>query len=159
VFEAMEQGDASGREIDVEVIPGVSAMQAAAARVGAPLGGDFCAISLSDNLKSWETISRRLEHAAKGDFVIALYNPASRARPTRIHDAFALLRNLLSPQTPVVFAKSVWRAGEEIIVTNVGDADPSCVDMSTLVIVGSTGTRLVARGAKSPLVYTLRRAP
>jgi precorrin-3B C17-methyltransferase len=159
VFEAMDGGAAAWRDIDVEVVPGVSAMQAAAARIGAPLGGDFCAISLSDNLKSWETITRRLEHAAKGDFVIALYNPASRARPTRIHDAFALLRGLLDANTPVVFAKSVWRAQEEIIVTSLGDADLSCVDMSTLVVIGSTATKVVARGAKPPVVYTLRRAP
>ena len=76
------------RALDIEVLPGISAMQAAAARLGAPLGGDFCAISLSDNLKPWTLIERRLEAACDGDFVIALYNPASRARPRQIHDAF-----------------------------------------------------------------------
>jgi precorrin-3B C17-methyltransferase len=159
VFEAIEQGDENWRELDVEVMPGVSAMQAAAARLGAPLGHDFCAISLSDNLKPWELIARRLEYAARGDFVIALYNPASRARPTRIHDAFAILRAHQSPQTPVMFARAVGRADERIVISRLGEADPSIVDMSTLVIVGSSGTRLVARGDASPWVYTSRRAP
>jgi len=159
VFEAMEQGDAAWRKLEVEVIPGVSAMQAAAARAGAPLGGDFCAISLSDNLKSWETVARRLEHAARGDFVIALYNPASRARPTRIFDAFAILRGLLAPRTPVVLAKAVWRAEEEIVVADLADADLSFVDMSTLVVVGSSGTRRIERAGARPFVYTSRRAP
>jgi len=86
VFEALEDGEPAWRELTVEIAPGVSAMQAAAARLGAPLGHDFCAISLSDNLKPWEVVARRLAAAADGDFVIALYNPASKARPKRIFD-------------------------------------------------------------------------
>src|SRR5204862_1190858 len=89
VFEAVEAGDPAWRSLDIRVEPGVTAMLAAAAAAGAPLGSDFCAISLSDNLKSWATIERRLEAAARGDFVIALYNPASRARPHQLGEAFA----------------------------------------------------------------------
>jgi precorrin-3B C17-methyltransferase len=159
VFEAIEQGDASWRDLDIEVLPGISAMQAAAARLGAPLGHDFCVISLSDNLKPWESIAKRLEYAARGDFVIVLYNPASRARPQRIHEAFALLRNHQAPHTPVIFAKSVGRAEENIVISRLDDADPSVVDMSTLVIIGSSGTRQVPRSAARPWVYTSRRAP
>ncbi len=92
VFEAIEAGDPAWRALDIRVEPGVTAMLAAAAEVGAPLGGDFCAISLSDNLKSWATIERRLKAAAEADFVIALYNPASKARPHQLGEAFALLR-------------------------------------------------------------------
>jgi precorrin-3B C17-methyltransferase len=158
VFEAIEHGDVVWRDLDIEVAPGISAMQAAAARLGAPLGHDFCAISLSDNLKPWELIAKRLEHAARGDFVIALYNPASRARPQRIHDAFAILRAHQAPQTPVVFAKAIGRAQECVVISQLSDADLSIVDMSTLVIVGSSGTRLVTRGDAPPWVYTSRRA-
>ena len=158
VFEAVEQGEPTWRDLDIRVLPGISAMQAAAARLGAPLGHDFCVISLSDNLKPWEVIAARLEHAARGDFVIALYNPASRARPRRIHDAFAILRGLLEPETVVIFAKSVGRAQENILVTRLAEADPSQVDMSTLVIVGARGTRVIARAAATPFVYTSRKA-
>jgi precorrin-3B C17-methyltransferase len=159
VMEAIETGDPAWRTLDIEILPGVSAMQAAAARLGAPLGHDFCVISLSDNLKPWETIEKRLECAARGDFVIALYNPASRARPQRIHDAFVLLRGILAPETLVVFAKSVGREEEAISVARLDEADPSLVDMTTLVLVGSSGTRLLERGDAPPFVYTPRKTP
>jgi precorrin-3B C17-methyltransferase len=159
VFEAIDTGDPSWRHLDVQVLPGVSAMLAAAARLGAPLGGDFCAISLSDNLKPWETIATRLECAARGDFVIALYNPASRARPDRINDAFAILRTNLSPETIVVFAKSVGRAEEEFLISDLAGADLTLVDMATLVIVGAKGTRLIERQGARPFVYTSRSVP
>jgi len=158
VFEAIEAGEPAWREIDIRVIPGISAMLAAAARLGAPLGHDFCAISLSDNLKPWGKIAARLEHAARGDFVIAIYNPASRARPALIHDAFTLLRALLAPQTVVALAKSIGRAEEKIFVADLSTVDLSEVDMSTLVIVGASGTRLIPREDARPFVYTSRRA-
>jgi precorrin-3B C17-methyltransferase len=157
VFEAVENGDPAWRALDIEVLPGISAMQAAAARLGAPLGHDFCVISLSDNLKPWPLIEKRLEHAARADFVIALYNPASRARPQRIHDAFALLRRVQAPETVVVFAKSVGREDERILVTRLDEADPGQVDMTTLVIIGASGTRLVSREGERPFVYTSRK--
>ncbi len=157
VFEAIDTGDPAWRGLDVEVLPGVSAMLAVAARLGAPLGGDFCAISLSDNLKPWATIATRLTCAARGDFVIALYNPASRARPGRILDAFALLRAELPPETLVVFAKSIGRAEEEILIADLASADVSKVDMATLVLIGAKGTRLIDRPGARPFVYTSRR--
>ena len=157
VFEAIDTGDLAWRGLEVEVLPGVSAMLAAAARLGAPLGGDFCAISLSDNLKPWETIATRLDCAARGDFVIALSHPASRARPDRINEAFEILRATLPLERLVVFAKSIGRAEEEIVIGELGSADLSKVDMATLVIVGARGTRLIEREGARPFVYTPRR--
>jgi precorrin-3B C17-methyltransferase len=156
VFEAVEQGDPGWRDLDIQVLPGISAMQAAAARLGAPLGHDFCAISLSDNLKPWSIIERRLIAAAEGDFVIAIYNPASKARPGHIHDAFAILRSRKAPTTPVAFARAVGRPDEHITLTTLGEADPGPVDMSTLVLIGSSETRLVARGHKRPWLLSPR---
>jgi precorrin-3B C17-methyltransferase len=156
VFEAIEFGNPDWRNIDITVIPGISAMQAAAARLGAPLGHDFCVISLSDNLKPWRLIEQRLEYAARGDFVIALYNPASKARPNRIEDAFSLLRNILPSDTHVVLAKSIGRKNEELILTNLSSVDGSRVDMTTLVIIGSRATRRLSRGAKEDWLYTPR---
>jgi precorrin-3B C17-methyltransferase len=156
VFEALEGGEPAWRALAIEIAPGVSAMQAAAARLGAPLGHDFCAISLSDNLKPWETVARRLTAAADGDFVIALYNPASKARPTRIFEAFDLLRRRKAAATPVAFARAVGRADERIAVSNLGAADPGLADMSTLVLIGSSETRFVARGEARPWLLTPR---
>jgi precorrin-3B C17-methyltransferase len=157
VFEAIECGEPSWRELDVTVVPGLTAMLAAAARIGAPLGHDFCAISLSDNLKPWAVIEKRLEAASQGDFVIALYNPASKARPGAIAEAFACLRARKSDTTPVIFARAVGREDERITVTNLSEADTALADMATLVIIGSSETRLIERaGAARPFVYTPR---
>jgi precorrin-3B C17-methyltransferase len=156
VFEAVEAGDPLWRMLDITVVPGISAMQAAAARLGAPLGHDFCAISLSDNLKPWAIVERRLRAAAEGDFVIALYNPASKARPERIHQAFELLRGCKSAGTPVAFARSIGRADEQIALTTLGDADPALADMSTLVMIGSSETRFIERPGKLPWLLTPR---
>ncbi len=157
VFEAIEAGEPGWRELDVAVSPGVSAMQAAAARLGAPLGHDFCVISLSDNLKPWPLVARRLRAAAEGDFVIALYNPASRARPRQIFDAFALMREGKDPATPVAFARAVGRPDERVVVTTLGEADPGLADMATLVLIGSSETRLVWREGATPWMYTPRK--
>jgi len=158
VFEAIETGEPQWRALDIAVAPGISAMQAAAARLGAPLGHDFCVISLSDNLKPWPRVEQRLIAAAEADFVIALYNPASKARPERIHDAFALLRARKGGDTPVIFAHAVGRVEEKIEVTSLDGADPSRADMSTLVIIGSSATRVIARDGALPFVYTPRSA-
>jgi len=155
-FEAIDAGEPDWRLLRVEVLPGVSAMQAAAARLGAPLGHDFCAISLSDNLKPWDIVARRLNAAAEGDFVIALYNPASKSRPTRIHDAFALLRRRKAATTPVAFARAVGRADESLALTTLAEADPALADMSTLVLIGSSETRVIARGAAHAWLLTPR---
>lgn len=158
VFEAMEGGPADWRGLDIAVVPGVSAMQAAAARLGAPLGHDFCAISLSDNLKPWPLVARRLRAAAEGDFVIALYNPASAARPEQIFTAFDLLRGLKAGTTPVAFARAVGRPDERLVVTDLARADPGLADMATLVLIGSSATRFLPRPAGRPFLYTPRRA-
>ena len=158
VFEALETGEPSWRGLDVRIIPGITAMQAAAARLGAPLGHDFCAISLSDNLKSWSVIEKRLAAAADADFVLALYNPASRARPSRIHDAFGCLRARKAATTPVIFARAIGRPDEEVTVTSLAEADPGLADMATLIIIGSSATRVISNGSPSrPFVYTPRR--
>jgi len=157
VFEAVERGPAAHRALDVAVVPGVTAMLAAAARLGAPLGNDFCAINLSDNLKPWSLIERRLELAAQAGFVIALYNPASRARPGQVHAAFERLRQNRAPYAPVAFAKAVGRTDEELELTTLGEADPAHADMRTLIVVGSEATRRIERPSGQPWLYTPRR--
>ena len=131
-------------------------MLAVAARAGAPLGHDFCAISLSDNLKPWELIERRLEAAASAGFVIALYNPVSRGRPWQLAKAFGLLARHLSDRTPVIFGRAVGRPDESVSVTALAEAGDVAADMATLIIVGSSETRLIARPGRSALVYTPR---
>jgi precorrin-3B C17-methyltransferase len=150
VFEAVEAGDPAWRSLDIRVEPGVTAMLAAAAEVGAPLGGDFCAISLSDNLKSWSTIERRLKAAAEADFVIALYNPASKARPHQLGEAFGLLRTVKAAETPVLFVRAAGSSEAKVIATTLADADATQADMRTLVIVGASTTRQVGRWIYTP---------
>ena len=158
VCEQIESGPAAWRGLDVEIVPGVTAMLAVAARVGAPLGHDFCALSLSDNLKPWSVIERRLDAAAQAGFVIALYNPISQARPWQLTAALERLRRYLPATTPTVFGRAVGRADETVAVTTLQAADPAGADMATLVIVGSAETRLVSRPGQAPLVYTPRSA-
>jgi precorrin-3B C17-methyltransferase / cobalt-factor III methyltransferase len=158
LFEAMEEGKPSWRDIEVTVVPGVSAMLAAAARAGAPLGHDFCAISLSDNLKPWDLVLKRLEAAASADFVIVLYNPASKARPWQLGEAFRLIARHRAGATPVIFARSVSQEDERLEITLLADADPAKADMRTLIIIGSSATKLVAYGKGRRLVYTPRHA-
>jgi precorrin-3B C17-methyltransferase len=158
VCEEIESGPESFRALDVAIVPGITAMLAVAARVGAPLGHDFCALSLSDNLKPWELIERRLDAAASAGFVIALYNPVSRARPWQFSAAIERLRRHLPPSTPIVFGRAVTRPGERIDILRLDRANLIEADMATLVIVGSRDTRVVARPGKLPLVYTPRAA-
>jgi len=156
IFEAIEAGEPCWRALDVTVIPGISAMQAAAARLGAPLGQDFCAISLSDNLKPWDVVERRLRAAANGDFVIALFNPASKARPGKIYQVFKLLLGCKAATIPVAFARAVGRPDERIVLTTLGEADPAIADMSTLILIGSSETRFIDRPGGSPWLLTPR---
>ena len=146
----------SWRALDITVVPGITAMLAVAARIGAPLGHDFCALSLSDNLKPWELIERRLDAAAGAGFVLALYNPVSRARPWQFAAAIERLRRHLPPSTPVVFGRAVGRPDEQVSVVTLDAADATQADMATLVIVGSRETRVIERPGRSPLVYTSR---
>ena len=154
----IEAGPESWRALDIEIMPGITAMLAVAARIGAPLGHDFCALSLSDNLKPWELIERRLDAAATVGFVIALYNPVSRARPWQFGAAGERLRRHLPPATPVVVGRAVGRADERVTVVTLAAADTADADMATLVIVGSRETRVIARSGRPPLVYTPRAA-
>jgi precorrin-3B C17-methyltransferase len=156
VCERIEAGPESWRALDVAIIPGITAMLAVAARIGAPLGHDFCAISLSDNLKPWDLVLRRLEAAASAGFVIALYNPLSRARPWQFGQAIEHLRRHLPDSVPVIFGRAVGRTDEKIDVTTLDTAAAKSADMATLVIVGSRETRVIARLGQPPLVYTPR---
>ncbi len=156
-LEALEHGPPAWRAIPIEIVPGVSAMLAAASRLGAPLGHDFCAISLSDNLKPWPVVLRRLALAAEAGFAIALYNPISRARPWQLGAAFAHLRDTLAPATPVAFVTAALRDGEErITITTLAAADPDLADMRTLVLVGTEQFRLIERGDFPALLYAPR---
>ena len=156
VCEAIDDGPKEWRTIDLVVLPGITAMLAVAARIGAPLGHDFCAISLSDNLKPWNIIENRLSMAAKAGFVIALYNPISKARPWQLGKAFELLRSDLPATTPVIFGRAAGRPDEQITIQSLAEADAATADMATCVIIGSPETKVVARDGKPDLVYTPR---
>jgi precorrin-3B C17-methyltransferase len=158
VCEEIEAGPPQWRALDLSIVPGVTAMLAVAARIGAPLGHDFCAMSLSDNLKPWALIEQRLDAAASAGFVVALYNPVSRARPWQFGRAMERLRRHLPPATPVIFGRAVGRPDERVSVTTLDAADAASADMATLVIVGSRDTRVIARPGRPPLVYTPRAA-
>lgn len=157
VCEAIEAGPQAWREIDLTIVPGVTAMLAVAARSGAPLGHDFCAISLSDNLKPWEVVERRLLAAAQAGFVIALYNPISRARPWQLGRALEIVAAVLPGGTLVIFGRAAGRVDERIETFRLDQADPSRADMATCVIIGSAETRMIERpNGRPPLVYTPR---
>jgi precorrin-3B C17-methyltransferase / cobalt-factor III methyltransferase len=156
VCEEIEAGPAAWRSLDVSIVPGITAMLAVAARVGAPLGHDFCALSLSDNLKPWDLIERRLDAAASVGFVIALYNPISRARPTQLGIALERLRRHLPESTPVVFGRAIGRPDERVNVITLETVDPTAADMATLIIIGSPETRVITRPGRLPLIYTPR---
>jgi precorrin-3B C17-methyltransferase len=158
VFEAIDRGEPAWRALEIDVVPGISAMFAAAARIGAPLGHDFCAISLSDNLKPWDTVVRRLTAAAAAGFVIALYNPRSQARPWQLGAVFDLMRVILPGSTAVVFATSVSQSDEHIDIATLSEADPKRADMRTLVIIGSAATRLIERPDGRAWLYSPRGA-
>ncbi|QQR38022.1 precorrin-3B C(17)-methyltransferase [Devosia rhizoryzae] len=158
VCEAIEDGPATWRALDVQVLPGVTAMLAVAARAGAPLGHDFCAISLSDNLKPWELIERRLRAVAEAGLVIALYNPISKARPWQLPAAFRVLREVLPVSVPVIFGRAIGRVDERFAVVPLAEAEQHRADMATCVIVGSAETRTIERPGRDPLIYSPRSA-
>lgn len=158
VFELLADGgltDAASR-IAIEVSPGISALQAAAARAGAPLGHDFCTISLSDLLTPWEAIQMRVKAAAEGDFVIAFYNPVSKRRRTQLEYAKGVLLEHRPDNTPVILATNLGREGELVRVVPLAELDINEVDMLTVVIVGSSETTTVDTGDGKTWVYTPR---
>jgi precorrin-3B C17-methyltransferase len=156
ICEQIATGPDAWRALEVVFVPGITAMLAVAARIGAPLGHDFCALSLSDNLKPWPVIERRLDAAAQAGFAIALYNPVSRARPWQFASAIERLRRHLPATTAVIFGRAVGRPDERIDVTTLETAIDQSADMATLVIVGTRETRIIVRSGRSPLVYTPR---
>jgi cobalt-precorrin 5A hydrolase/precorrin-3B C17-methyltransferase len=157
VFELIERGGrADWARIEIEGVPGVSAMQAAAARAGAPLGHDFCTISLSDLLTPWSAIERRLKAAAEADFVVALYNPVSLRRRHQLAAARAILLQARPRETPVVLGRNLGRPEESLKVTTLAALDPEAVDMLTVVLIGASTTRRVPRPDGGDWVYTPR---
>ena len=155
VFELVDRTERPDwRRLTVKVVPGISALQAAAARVGAPLGHDFAVISLSDLLTPWAQIERRLAAAARGDFVLALYNPRSERRTRQLEAARRILLRHRRPDTPVVLARNLGRPGEQVVLGTLGRFDAQAVDMLTLVLVGSRSTRVLA--GDPPRLYTPR---
>ncbi|GAC1542425.1 MAG: precorrin-2 C(20)-methyltransferase [Vulcanimicrobiaceae bacterium] len=159
VMEALDAGPAVWRELELRVVPGVSAMTAAAARAGAPLGADFAVISLSDRLKPWETIAARLDAAARADFALALYNPVSSQRVWQLGEARAILLRHRDERTPVVLARDVGGPTEAVRVIALADLDARDVDMRTLVIVGASTTRAFEASDSRTFVYTPRSYP
>jgi precorrin-2 C20-methyltransferase / precorrin-3B C17-methyltransferase len=158
VLEAVDDEPDRFADVEVRVVPGLSAMQAAAARVGAPLGHDFCVISLSDIRKPWEVVERRLRAASEADLALALYNPASRTRREQLRRAVEVLLERRAASTPTVVARAVGGDAESVTVTTLGELDVEAVDMRTLLIVGSSTTRVVDAPAGTR-VYTPRSYP
>jgi cobalt-precorrin 5A hydrolase/precorrin-3B C17-methyltransferase len=159
VFEALRDDGWTGDNPPVEVLPGISAFQALAARLGAPVSHDFCVISLSDLLTPWEVIERRLRAAAQADFVIALYNPRSRGRDWQLDAALRILRAHRPPITPVAFGRNVSRADEHVTLTTLAAADPSCADMFTVVLVGNSQSYVLGERMATPRGYAARAQP
>lgn len=153
LFEALEAGPAEWQALDIRILPGITAMLAAAARLGAPLGHDFCVINLSDNLKPWALIEQRLRLAAEAGFAMAFYNPRSASRPEQFRRTLDILRQDCGPERLISFARAVSTEDEQITTVTLGEAVPEMADMRTLVIVGSPDTRRVGR-----FVYTPRHA-
>jgi precorrin-3B C17-methyltransferase len=152
VFEALE-GRPDWQALDIRVLPGITAMLAAAAAAGAPLGHDFCCINLSDNLKPWTVIETRLRHAARADFAMAFYNPRSASRPEGFVKALATLREECGPDRLITFARAVSTPDQRITTVTLADASPEMADMRTVVILGNSATRRVG-----PWVYSPRSA-
>ena len=159
VFEALEAGPQAWRAIDITVLPGITAMLAAAAAAGAPLGHDFCAINLSDNLKPWDLIGKRLSLAVEADFAIALYNPRSKSRPEGFARTLDLLRSKCEPSRLITFARAVSTPDQALNTVPLCDATPEMADMRTVVLIGSSATRAIARDGQPPIIYTPRSVP
>lgn len=154
LFEGLEAQPAY-QATDIRILPGITAMLAAAARAGAPLGHDFCAINLSDNMKPWALIEQRLRLAVQGDFAMAFYNPRSASRPEGFGRALALLQAQCADARPIIFARNVSLPDEVIRVVPLDQARPEMADMRTVVILGSSRTRVIDTD-HGPRVYTPR---
>lgn len=157
LFEALEAGPLAWRALDIRILPGITAMLAAAAAAGAPLGHDFCAINLSDNLKPWALIEKRLRLAAEGDFAMAFYNPRSASRPEGFARTLAVLREVCADARPVLFARAVSTPEQVLRIVPLTEAAPEMADMRTMVIVGSSLTRVIET-PRGPILFTPRSA-
>lgn len=155
VFEAVEDGNPAWRDLDIRVVPGITACLAASASAGAPLGHDFCTINLSDNLKPAALIEKRLRLAAEGDFAMAFYNPRSKSRPEGFQRALDVLRDTCEPERIVIFARAVSTPEQAINIVRLKDVTEDMADMRTVVLVGSSLTRIIDRKG-APFVYTPR---
>lgn len=155
VLEAVEHGDVTWRNLDIRVLPGITAMLACAAAVGAPLGHDFCTINLSDNLKPWSLIEKRLRLAAEADFAMAFYNPRSKSRPEGFEKALKTLKQHCDDNRPMIFARNVSRPDQTIKIVPLQETTPDMADMRTVVLLGSSQTRMIERDG-APMVYTPR---
>ncbi|MFD7830041.1 precorrin-2 C(20)-methyltransferase [Kitasatospora sp. NPDC059803] len=147
------------RDVPVRIVPGMTAAHAAASRAGAPLGHDYAVVSLSDRLKPWDVVARRLRAAAEADLVLALYNPGSKSRTTQVALARDLLLEYRAPETPVVMARDVGGPTERVRIVRLGELDPALVDMRTILLIGSSQTQAVERGGGVKVVWTPRRYP
>ena len=157
VIEALhESSDPAWHQVDLEILPGVSASLATAAQAGAPLGHDFCVMSLSDNLKPWSIIEQRLDLASQADLALAFYNPISRARPWQLGRALEIVAQHRSAETPVVLGRDIGRPGQTLRVTTLGQLTPEQVDMRTMVLIGSSTTCVFPRAGGGEWVYTPR---
>lgn len=152
VFEALEKHP-EYQDTDIRVLPGITAMLAAAAHAGAPLGHDFCAINLSDNLKPWDMVEHRLRMAARGDFAMAFYNPRSKSRPHQFERTLEILLEECGPERLIIFARAVSTKDEVIRTVPLGEATPQMADMRTVILVGNSATKRIGR-----YVYTPRSA-
>ncbi|MBD8254957.1 precorrin-3B C(17)-methyltransferase [Pseudomonas fluorescens] len=157
VIEALhESSEPAWHQVDLEILPGVSASLATAAQAGAPLGHDFCVMSLSDNLKPWSIIEKRLDLASQADLALAFYNPISRSRPWQLGRALEIVALHRTPQTPVVLGRDIGRPGQTLRVTTLGQLTPEQVDMRTMVLIGSSTTCVFPRAGGGEWVYTPR---
>ncbi len=157
VLEALhESDDPAWHSVDLEILPGVSASLATAAQAGAPLGHDFCVMSLSDNLKPWSIIEKRLDLAAEADLALAFYNPISKARPWQLGRALEIVAQHRTPETPVVLGRDIGRPGQTLRTTTLGALTPDQVDMRTMVLIGSSTTCTFPRATGGNWVYTPR---
>jgi len=157
VLEALhESNNPEWHTVDLQILPGVSASLATAAQAGAPLGHDFCVMSLSDNLKPWDVIEKRLELASQADLALAFYNPISRSRPWQLGRALEIVRQHRTPETPVTLGRDIGRPGQTLRIITLGDLTPEQVDMRTMVLIGSSTTCVFPRADGGTWMYTPR---
>jgi len=155
VFEILDKNPTRWVDVEVQILPGITAMLAAAAKIGAPLGHDFCTLNLSDNLKPWELIEKRLLLGIEADFAIALYNPRSKSRPEGFNKALSILKRECSKDRLIVFARAISTPEEKIQIMTLTQAKPEMADMQTVVIIGSSQTKALIQNGKT-FAYTPR---